>query len=1144
MNRFTIVLAGLGLLIPAPSRAGCAADARPAEQPVRRVVTVAPPAPSAEAWPFDAEEAKRRQREAAARLDVLVKASVDLGDDVKMDFVLIPPGEFVMGSPAGEEKRSPREGPRHPVRITKPFYLGVTEVTRAQWVNVTGKKPYTVKGPDRPIGVVSWDEAMDFCERLTERERAAGRLSDREQYRLPTEAEWEYACRAGMATMYSFGDDRNRLSEYAWFGESNAPPVAQKKPNPWGLYDMHGNVWEWVLDCYDDAPYPPGLRIDPVGAPSGEKRLFRGGSWCNSWWHLRSAYRGRRLGSYRCHVVGFRCVRAAVVAVRPPEKYPANLAPIDVENAFTKANPEYKWRAGAFYEKEYLGRAVENLAKAAGLNNNERTAAKAILRAFIYDWLDSYVRGNGTIAEPDLKKHLALMDERFRGELTEVKHKKYLHWRTDTTRARNPLAFLMRVSDGTRALGPDAGKPRSIPDLLAALAAATKRGRGYVPIRRELARIGAPVVESLVAVIADDDSPIQDAAGWTLYRIRDAEAVPLLIRHLKHPHALVRKWCANTFAAMGEPRAVEPLLAALDDEHWEVRKSAAWALGHIKEAVPKALNPLLQMLRGDPRWEVRLSAAGALGRLAPADPAVHAALEAAAENPDQHPAVRKIADKYARAGYNALMSDLSSPDPVKRAVAARALGRMKTVEAIPALIAMLGDPAVAQVAPKERIIPREAAVDALVMIGEPAVGPLIEALASKNSLVQQNAMRALGRIRDPRAIPVLILGLEDREDRNRQAAAEGLVSIGRPVVRPLAMEFQTYKFRYGDFRSEATNVIVRIGEPAIGPLANVFRGGNQKVRIFTGQVLADIGKAAVPTLIDLLNDNDPEARHWAGYYLAQLKDPRSVESLAKALSTDDHPSVRSVAARALGRIKDERAIEPLMAALSDDDWNVRADSAVALGGMKVHGALEPIMGMLKDRRYQVRRKALVAVGAMEDTRAVEPIIPLLKDERSRVREAAADALGRLRDPRGVEPLLEALEDPSRFVRCQAAGALGQVGDARAVEALIRCSRSDTESVVRCRAISALSQIGDRRAVIPLIALLKSDNELVRRESAKALGGLHDSAAVEALIAALWDEWFPVREEAAKSLACLTDQSFGIDPPRWLRWWEKRGSNRR
>ena len=219
-----------------------------------------------------------------------------------IDFVYIPAGEFMMGSDNGDED----EVPVHPVEITKGFYLGKTEVTQAQWERVMGQdSPSEFKGPNRPVERVSWNKVQEFIELLNEQAQCNA------CYRLPTEAEWEYAARAGGPTAYSFGDDPAELGDYAWYDEnsnSSTQSVQQKKPNPWGLYDMHGNVWEWVYDRYGQ--YENGTVIDdPVGPDTGSYRVVRGGGWYNDARGLRSAnrYGGRPDIAY--YFVGFRLLR-------------------------------------------------------------------------------------------------------------------------------------------------------------------------------------------------------------------------------------------------------------------------------------------------------------------------------------------------------------------------------------------------------------------------------------------------------------------------------------------------------------------------------------------------------------------------------------------------------------------------------------------------------------------------------------------------------------------------------------------------------------------------------------------------------------------------------------------------------------------
>lgn len=212
--------------------------------------------------------------------------------DLGLTLVRIKLGSFTMGSPATEDGRDNDEIP-HEVTLTEPYWLGRTEVTQSQYEAVMGKNPSHFKGKDRPVEMVSWRDAVEFCKKLTARERAAGRLPPGQEYRLPTEAEWENACRAGSKTAYCFGDDAEKLDDYAWYASNfgkHTHEVAGKQPNAWGLYDMHGNVSEWCNDRY--AEYPRGAVRDPSGPPRGSpSRVARGGSWNVSAWKCRSADR-------------------------------------------------------------------------------------------------------------------------------------------------------------------------------------------------------------------------------------------------------------------------------------------------------------------------------------------------------------------------------------------------------------------------------------------------------------------------------------------------------------------------------------------------------------------------------------------------------------------------------------------------------------------------------------------------------------------------------------------------------------------------------------------------------------------------------------------------------------------------------------
>jgi formylglycine-generating enzyme required for sulfatase activity len=228
-------------------------------------------------------------------------------------FVWLPWGIFTMGSPTNEVDRYANEGPQTQVTLTRGFFLGRYEVTQGEYLAVMGSNPsYFTGDTNRPVERVSWHDATNYCARLTAQERLAGRLPAGWAYRLPTEAEWEYACRAGTTNRFYYGDDPGytQLANYAWYSAnsgSTTHPVGGKLPNRWGLYDMAGNVWEWCSDWY--GAYPGGSVTDPQGPASGSNRVVRGGSWSFNAFHCRSASRYGDPAS-RGFDIGFRVVLA------------------------------------------------------------------------------------------------------------------------------------------------------------------------------------------------------------------------------------------------------------------------------------------------------------------------------------------------------------------------------------------------------------------------------------------------------------------------------------------------------------------------------------------------------------------------------------------------------------------------------------------------------------------------------------------------------------------------------------------------------------------------------------------------------------------------------------------------------------------
>jgi formylglycine-generating enzyme required for sulfatase activity len=237
------------------------------------------------------------------------------------NLVFIPPGTFRMGSPTNEEARSFVEGPQTAVTISRGCWMGKFLVTQGEYLAVMGTNPSAFTGDtNRPVESVTWYDGTNYCEQLTRRERAAGRIATNSVYRLPTEAEWEYGCRAGTSTRFSYGDDPGytNLTNYAWYRDNSGGtthPVGQKLSNPWGLYDMHGNVWEWCQDWFD-WPYPGGIALDPQGPATSSNRVIRGGYrdlWGDSYVSAggcRSAVRISRDPGNGDNSVGFRVLLA------------------------------------------------------------------------------------------------------------------------------------------------------------------------------------------------------------------------------------------------------------------------------------------------------------------------------------------------------------------------------------------------------------------------------------------------------------------------------------------------------------------------------------------------------------------------------------------------------------------------------------------------------------------------------------------------------------------------------------------------------------------------------------------------------------------------------------------------------------------
>ena len=312
----TLVMVGLQLIAYVQHAHPIAIDNMPVG--LSQEVATAQSEPLVEIEPIQPEKKKSRQPNAG---DVVINS-------IGMKLIYIPAGSFMMGSSHSaaqlaveydtKEDWFTDELPRHQVRISEGFWMGQTEVTQGQYESVMNAQPwsgkdYVQEDANNPAVHVSWDDAVAFCRKLTQQEGKT--------YRLPTEAEWEYACRAGTTTRFGFGDSHSSLSDYAWcesntyeVGQKYAHSVGQKRPNLWGLDDMHGNVNEWCSDWYDIDYYSDSPSVDPNGPSSGvnlyPSRTVRGGSCCSLVRYLRCSDRTSWSPDSGAALVGFRIVRS------------------------------------------------------------------------------------------------------------------------------------------------------------------------------------------------------------------------------------------------------------------------------------------------------------------------------------------------------------------------------------------------------------------------------------------------------------------------------------------------------------------------------------------------------------------------------------------------------------------------------------------------------------------------------------------------------------------------------------------------------------------------------------------------------------------------------------------------------------------
>ena len=338
-------------------------------------------------------------------------------NSIGMKFVLVEPGEFMMGS-----NETDSEKPPHMVEITQPFYMGVFPVTQAEYQAVTGTNPSQFNGIARhPVESVCWNDAVAYAQKLSQlRAEMSGGLT----YRLPTEAEWEYSCRAGSTGKWCFGNNISLLGGYAWFSRNSASkthPVGEKKPNAWGLYDMHGNVWEWCSDYSGD--YPTVVQTDPRGPATGSSRVKRGGSWSVYAKFCRSAFRLDYLPSYPSNDCGFR------LALSPSDQLQHGAeAQHDQIEHFQASTRAAQLRQQAKVNAAIVQREARKIVK----NSQDFAAAAQMLEGIDMQWRDAKLyrkicRDRDKVALLDASIQVAVQKREIRPK-GELRQKGELYW--------------------------------------------------------------------------------------------------------------------------------------------------------------------------------------------------------------------------------------------------------------------------------------------------------------------------------------------------------------------------------------------------------------------------------------------------------------------------------------------------------------------------------------------------------------------------------------------------------------------------------------------------------------------------------------------------------------------------------------------
>ena len=1011
--------------------------------------------PLAEA-PFGAEQASAHQEAWAKHLGVEVAYTNSIG----MKLALIPPGEFMMGWPESDNWEGSCNKPEHKVRIMKPSYLAVHEVTQAEYEKVMGENPSwfskggrgaeCVSGENtsgHPVEYVSWEDAVEFCKRLSAKEGKT--------YRLPTEAEWEYACRAGTTTQYSFGDDPASLGEYAWYAYNSGRkthPVGEKKANAWGLHDMYGNVYEWCSDWWAEDYYAASPANDPLGPERGAFRVLRG---C-SWYHrtpgsFRSAARRsfRPAGDRRLDN-GFRV--AAVLssaelakADGPESKTPAMPAipPEQVEvvadTAQVKLRDEVIATVGKGGKFAVVRRGGSWVAIDVGTGNNERIG-----------WV--WARQVQTVVPPEITE-----------ESTAPGSPRFVQVSVDSTQvARQPFTntsvhlLYCHVSIDNRdanAVGYDATEFELEVDGQAVKHDASDSQRFAEHVRyQDKDSVRLRRTAELEYLQAGQIAAGGQAAGWLRFNLPAFERTDELAKKTwtlsgnvgDRPYNIdLRQAELDALAAKVRPAAVDdsvsvveiggsrlnglnvgrllelikPLVAegqgfvvVLTDEHciadslvwsrissatFQSRDMVAWA------NIPAHLQSYMDVLVRPPRSffsseaeaviEVIGRRQGVGARLAK-----HLTHD---ESATRVAAARAMAEHTAEAGVvEALVKAASHTDGRTRVAAMSSLANSADGKATQAVIKGMSD--------SEASVRVAAAQAAGSQEAQTVVDPLVGLLDDSDADVVIAASASLGTLKSQEAVP-RIRELQASEDQRISAAAtDALKAIGALS----SLEAARAKLGTGRLSTDELDALAEAKDKTVVPKLIAEMQSNQKADLSFSDRLAKARGDA--------RDSSADRRLMAEVTSRQKADRSYINQLVKVL----------------GDIGDSRAAEPLLELLHDCP-GIYEELPMALGKLGDNRAIKPLEEALDSGRIPQRCSCYGALLMLEAPGILDRISADVGKNPNNYRtdnvKQLLEILARRRDPQ-VIPLIEALLDSSQHHR-SAALALFEVGTPAAIE---------------------------------------------------------------------------------------------------------------